>query len=83
MSLQAPVTLRASVGQSAMMTGAQTRVNTLNPAVNHSALPFGMTRMGLNPSDERKGEERGSRGESQRKAEWTVESFLSTFFSVF
>lgn len=59
MALQAPVTLRASVGQSAMMMGARTRVNTLNPAVSQSTLPFGMTRMGLNPSDERKDEERG------------------------
>lgn len=61
MALQAPVTLRASVGQSAIMTGARTCVNTLNPAVNQCALPFGMTRMGLNPSDDRKYE--ASRGE--------------------
>lgn len=56
MALQAPVTLRASVGQTAMMTGARTRVSTLNPAVSHSTLPFGMTRMGLN---EKKHEGRG------------------------
>lgn len=54
MALQAPVTLRASMGQSAMMTGAQTCVKMLNPSVNQTTLPYGMTRMGLNPAEERK-----------------------------
>lgn len=53
MALQAPVTLRASMGRSAMMTGARTCVKMLNPAVNQTTLPYGMTRMGLNPAEER------------------------------
>ncbi|CAB1443437.1 unnamed protein product [Pleuronectes platessa] len=48
MALQAAVTLRASMGRSAMMTGARTCVKTLNSAVNQTTLPCGMTRMGLN-----------------------------------
>lgn len=49
MALQAPVTLGASVGQTAMMTGAQTCVKTLNQAVNQTILPYGM-RVSLNPA---------------------------------
>lgn len=44
------------MGRSAMMTGAQTCVKMLNPAVNQSTLPYGMTRMGLNPAEERERE---------------------------
>lgn len=58
MALQAAVTPRASVGQSAMMTGAQTCVKMLNPSVNQTPLPYGMTKMGLNPAEKRK---RGTR----------------------
>lgn len=36
-----------------MMTGAQTCVKILNPAVNQTTLPYRMTRMGLNPAEER------------------------------
>lgn len=46
------------MGRSAMMTGAQTCVKMLNPAVNQTTLPYGMTRMGLNPAEERKRTER-------------------------
>lgn len=44
------------MGRSAMMTGARTCVKTLNPAVSQTTLPYGMTRMGLNPAEERQGE---------------------------
>lgn len=53
MALQAPVTLQAGMGRSAMMTGARTCVKTLNPVVNQTTLPYGMTTMGLNPAEER------------------------------
>lgn len=78
MALQAPVTLRASMGRSAMMTGAQTCVRMLNPAVSQTTLPYGMTRMGCNPAEERKREgrwgalkrqERGSGQGAIRKAQ--------------
>lgn len=76
MALRAPVTLRAGAGQSAMMTGARTRVNALNPAVNHRALPFGMTRMGLNPSDE--GEEEGGGRWDEKRRDFGSVNFEST-----
>lgn len=44
------------MGRSAMMTGARTCVKMLNPAVNQTTLPCGMTRMGLNPAVERESE---------------------------
>ncbi len=78
MALQAPVTLRASMGRSAMMTGAQTCVRMLNPAVSQTTLPYGMTRMGCNPAEERKRvgrwgalkrQERGSGQGAIRKAQ--------------
>lgn len=65
MALQAPVTLRASTGQSAMMTGAQTCVKMLNPSVNQTTLPYGMTRMGLNPAEERKRRTRRRAGKAE------------------
>lgn len=61
MALQAPVTPRASMGQSAMMTGAQTCVKMLNPSVNQTTLPYEMSRMGLNPAKERERERRTRR----------------------
>lgn len=67
MALQAPVTLRASMGRSAMMTGARTCVKMLNPAVNQTALPYGMTRMGLNPAEERRREREGQGGALERQ----------------
>lgn len=65
MALQAPVTLRASMGQSAMMTGAQTCVKMLNPSVNQTTLPYEMSRMGLNPAEERKTRTRRSAGKEE------------------
>lgn len=65
MALQAPVTPRASMGRSVMMTGPRTCVKMLNPAVNQSALPYGMTRMGLNPA-EREKERETRRSEAKR-----------------
>lgn len=67
MAVQAPVTPRASAGQSAMMTGAQTCVNMLNPAVSQTTLPYGMTTMGLNPAEERKRRTRAGRSEKRSK----------------
>lgn len=40
------------MGRAAMMTGAQTCVKMLNPAVNQSSLPYRTTRMDLNPAEE-------------------------------
>lgn len=67
MALQAPVTLRASMGRSAMMTGARTYVKMLNPAVSQTTLPYGMTRMGLNPAEERGMRTRRSGGKAREK----------------
>lgn len=51
-----------------MMTGAQTCVTMLNPAVNQTTLPYGMTRMGLNPAEERKrDEEDGERNQAGKE----------------
>ncbi|KAM7375918.1 hypothetical protein PAMP_005679 [Pampus punctatissimus] len=61
MALQALVTLRASMGRSAMMTGARTCVKMLNPAVCQTTLPYGMTRMGPNPVEKREREREGGR----------------------
>lgn len=55
------------MGRSAMMTGAQTCVKMLNPAVNQTALPYGMTRMGLNPAEEKEGGGRGGVMERQER----------------
>lgn len=69
MALRAAVTPRASVGQSAMMTGAQTCVKMLNPSVNQTPLPYGMTKMGLNPAEKRKRGTRRGVGKAEARKE--------------
>lgn len=53
------------MGQSAMMTGAQTCVKMLNPSVNQTTLPYGTTRMGINPAEERKRRTRRRAGKAE------------------
>lgn len=69
MALQAAVTLRASMGRSAMMTGARTCVKMLNSAVNQTTLPYGMTKMGLNAAQEKEGEREQERWKGRRKGQ--------------